>query len=132
MREHPVIIFDGVCSLCEWTVIFVIRRDKAGRFRFAAAQSDAGKELQRRHGIDALEAGTMILVCDGTVYTKSDAALEIARGLDGPWRWLSAFRLVPRPVRDRVYSFIGNRRYAWFGRKDQCLVPTPELTERFL
>jgi predicted DCC family thiol-disulfide oxidoreductase YuxK len=132
MREHPTIIFDGVCNLCELSVVFVIRRDAHGRFRFASAQSDVGEALQRRHGIDAIEAGTVILIKDGRVYTKSDAALEIAKDLDGPWRALAALALVPRPVRDGVYSFIGNRRYAWFGKKGQCLVPSRELADRFL
>ena len=133
MTEHPTIVFDGVCNLCEWTVVFVIRRDHRGRFRFAAAQSDVGRQLQRRLGIDAIEEGTMFLVQDGRLYTKSDAALAIARGLSAPWPLLAAVAaLVPRGVRNWIYSFIGNRRYAWFGRKRQCLVPTPDLADRFL
>jgi predicted DCC family thiol-disulfide oxidoreductase YuxK len=132
MSEHPTIVFDGVCNLCEWSVVFVIRRDAAGRFRFASAQSAAGARLQRRHGISAIEAGTVILIKDGRVYTKSDAALEIAKDLDGPWRALAVLAVVPRPLRNWVYSFIGDRRYAWFGKKAQCLVPTRELADRFL
>lgn len=132
MERAPIVIFDGRCNLCESSVAFIVRRDAAARFRFAPAQSPAGQALQARHGLDALEHETMILIKDGRVHTRSDAAIEIARGLDGPWKLLAALRLVPRFLRDRAYAFVARNRYRWFGRKDACMVPSRELSARFL
>lgn len=132
MAEHPVILFDGVCNLCTASVIFIINRDSRGRFKFASAQSESGRLLQNQYQIDAIEAGTIAMIKDGVVYVKSDAAIEIAKELDGFWKLLSAIRFVPKPVRDWVYTRIAQNRYHWFGKKDQCLVPTPALRSRFL
>jgi predicted DCC family thiol-disulfide oxidoreductase YuxK len=127
-----VVIFDGVCNLCDASVNFIIRHDAAGTFRFVAAQTPLGEALQRRHGIDPDALESVVLLRDGKLFTESDAAAEIARELDGPWRTLSLIRFVPKPLRDRVYRFIARNRYRWFGRQDVCLLPTPELRGRFL
>lgn len=132
MSDHPIIVFDGECNLCESSVQFVIRRDKDAKFKFASAQSEAGQKLQEQYGLDSIQSGTMILVQDGKAYTKSDAALRIAGELDGPWKAMSVFRIVPRFLRNGVYGIVARNRYRWFGKKDECMIPTPDLKERFL
>lgn len=127
-----VVLFDGVCNLCNGSVQFIIRRDPAGRFRFASLQSEAGQALLRRHGLDPEDLFSVILVEDGRVHSRSDAALRIAGGLSGGWRAAGALRVVPRPLRDLVYGLVARNRYRWFGRRDACMIPTPELRARFL
>ena len=126
------ILFDGVCNLCNGFVRFVIDRDPAARFRFAALSSDAAVRLLEDNAVRGPIPDSIVLVEDGRVYFRSDAPLRIARGLTFPWPLLAVFLLVPRFVRDRVYDFIAARRYRWFGRRDVCMVPTPELNKRFL
>ena len=132
MKSDPTLIFDGVCNLCEGLVIFVVNRDKDAKFKFVTAQSPTGRRLQQANGVDAMEDTTMVLLKDDKVFTRSDAAIEVARELDGPWKMLAILAMVPRPLRDRVYTWIGNNRYKWFGIKKQCLLPTRELESRFL
>ena len=129
---RAVVLFDGVCNLCNGSVQFIIRRDPAGRFRFASLQSEAGQALLRRHGLDPDDLSSVILVEDGRAYARSDAALRVARGLSGAWRAAGALRVVPRPLRDLVYGWVARNRYRWFGRREACMVPTPELRGRFL
>ena len=128
----PVILFDGVCNLCNGFVRFVIARDLAARFRFAALQSDSARRLLAR--LDGLGGipDSVVLVDRGRVYTRSSAALRIARGLPFPWSLARALIVVPRPLRDWVYDRVARHRYRWFGRKDTCIVPTPDLRARFL
>lgn len=130
--SQPIIIFDGVCNLCEFAVQFIIRNDRHAKFAFAAAQSPRGMELQCLHGVDTLADGTVILLKDNRVYVRSDAALEIAKDLDRPWNLLQAGKIIPKPVRDFIYSKISKNRYRWFGRKKECLIPDHETKERFL
>jgi predicted DCC family thiol-disulfide oxidoreductase YuxK len=127
-----VVLFDGVCNLCNGSVQFIIRHDPAGRFRFASLQSEAGQALLRRHGLDPEDLFSVILVEDGRAHSRSDAALRIAAGLSGGWRAAGALRVVPRPLRDLVYGWVARNRYRWFGRQDACMIPTPELRGRFL
>jgi predicted DCC family thiol-disulfide oxidoreductase YuxK len=128
----PVILFDGVCNLCNGFVQFVIARDPAARFQFAALQSDSARRLLAR--VDGLGQvpDSVVLVDRGRVYTRSSAALRIARGLPFPWSLARALIVVPRPLRDWVYDRVARHRYRWFGRKDTCMVPTPDLRARFL
>jgi predicted DCC family thiol-disulfide oxidoreductase YuxK len=128
----PVVLFDGVCNLCNGSVRFVVRHDRRGRFRFASLQSEAGQALLRRHGLDPADLFSVVLVDGGRVTTRSDAALDVARGLGGAWRAAGLLRAVPRPVRDRVYDWVARNRYRWFGRRDACMLPSPELRARFL
>jgi predicted DCC family thiol-disulfide oxidoreductase YuxK len=130
--KHPLLIFDGVCNLCEWLVIFIVKRDKRSKFRFVAAQSELGQQIQQRNDIDAIRDSSMILLKDGQIFTRSDAAIEIAKELDGPWTLLRVLAIFPRSLRDLVYTWIGNNRYKWFGFKNQCLLPTEELASRFI
>ena len=126
------ILFDGVCNLCNGFVQFVIVRDPQAQFRFAALTSDAAQSLLRESAVSAPIPDSIVLVEDGRVYFRSDAALRIARGLTFPWPLLGVFTIVPRVIRDWVYDFIAARRYQWFGRRDVCMVPTPDLRRRFL
>lgn len=127
-----VVLFDGVCNLCNGSVQFIVRHDPAGRFRFASLQSREGQALLRRHGLDPADLFSVILVEGGRAYSRSDAALRIAGGLSGGWRAAGALRVVPRPLRDLVYGWVARNRYRWFGRQDACMIPTPELRGRFL
>ena len=133
MSAAPVLLFDGVCNLCNGAVAFVIRRDRRARFRFAPLQSPAADALLASHGVarDGLP-DSFVLVEDGRVHLRSTAALRVARGLRFPWPLLAAFLLVPRCLRDPAYDLVARNRYRWFGRRDECMVPTAELQARFL
>jgi predicted DCC family thiol-disulfide oxidoreductase YuxK len=125
-----IIFFDGICTLCDFAVTFVIDNDPAQRFRFAALQSTAGQQLLADHP-DIVGQDTVLLLEAGQVYTRSEAALRIARHLRG-WQWMWAFRIIPRVLRDTVYKFVARNRYRWFGKRDSCRIPTPELRSLFL
>lgn len=127
-----LVIFDGVCNLCETSVNFIVSRDEKGIFRFVPSQSELGNILQKRYCINTNALDTVALIRDGEVFTESEAFVQIFAALDGPWRLLGLARWVPRPVRNRIYRNIAKRRYAWFGQKDECLIPTQELKSRFL
>ncbi len=127
-----VILFDGVCNLCNGFVQFVIARDPTGRFRFAALQSDAARRLLGRRDTPQEWPDSIVLVEDGGVFTRSTAALRVARGLRFPWPLAYAFVGVPRALRDWVYEIVARNRYRWFGRRDACMLQTPELRARFI
>lgn len=126
-----IVLFDGVCNFCNGTVNFIIRHDPASHFRFAALQSEAGERLRREYDI-AEEIDSVILIEDGCAFTHSDAALRIARGLGGIWGLGYIFVFVPRIIRDGMYKLFASNRYRLFGRRDECMMPTPEVRERFL
>ena len=130
--DQPIIIFDGVCNLCEFSVRFIITHDRQARFKFVSAQSEKGKVLQHMCGVDTLQDGTVILLENDQVHVHSDAALQIAKNLDGLWRLLYVFRFIPKPARDYFYSIISKNRYGWFGKRNECLLPDDNLKERFL
>jgi predicted DCC family thiol-disulfide oxidoreductase YuxK len=127
-----IVLFDGVCNLCNDTVRFVLARDLEGRFKFAPLQSGAGRALLTKYGLSADLLGTVVLIEDGRAFERSDAALRIAAGLGGAWLALGALRLVPRPLRDALYDWIARNRYRWFGRREECALPTPDQRHRFL
>jgi predicted DCC family thiol-disulfide oxidoreductase YuxK len=130
--DGGVILFDGVCNLCSGFVQFVVPRDTAGKYRFASLQSDIGRELLAEHDLPTDELESVVLIEDGESYRKSAAIIRITAGLGGAYRLLSPFRYVPRAVRDRVYDFVADNRYRWFGKKDQCLMPSGDMESRFL
>src|SRR5690606_13780833 len=131
--QHAVVLFDGVCNVCNDSVKFILERDQAGYFRFASLQSDVAKQLLAPFGLAAMPLETMALIENGRVYLRSSAMLGVARRLGGGWRVLSMLgKLVPRVVRDALYAFLVRHRYRWFGQSEQCLVPTPAVRERFL
>lgn len=135
MSASPAtILFDGVCNLCNGFVQFVIQRDQAGQFRFAALQSEAGCQLLAAHGLPApTTPDSVVLLAEGRTYTQSDAALGILRRLGGGWGLMAAvLRVLPRFVRDAAYRLVARNRYRWFGQQDACWLPTPELKARFL
>lgn len=130
------ILFDGVCNLCHGFVQFVIRHDPAGRFRFAALQSDAGRTLLQAHGLaaaaTAADPESVLLLSGGQLYSHSDAVLRTAQGLGGIWQLAAVGGLLPRAWRDALYRLVARHRYRWFGRQESCLLPTPALKARFL
>ena len=127
-----IVLFDGVCNFCNGSVNFMIEHDSAGYFKFAPLQSDTGKALLDKFGINPTAIDSIILVEDDKAYTYSTAALRIARKLGGIWSWFYILRFVPRPVRDFFYKLFATYRYKFFGNKDMCMMPTPEIRERFL
>ena len=133
--ENPkkIILFDGVCNLCNRSIQFVIKRDKADLFRYAALQSDIGQKLLSERNIDTKTIDSIILIDPGVAYyVKSDAALQIGKHLKGYRTLSSLLNLIPSKLRNIVYDFVARNRYKWYGRKDQCMVPTPELQAKFL
>lgn len=129
----PVILFDGVCNLCESTVHFVVRRDRNKRFRFASLQSEAAQNLLLRHEYAFDTLSSVLLIVDDKMYRKSRAALQIVRRLDGAWPLLYYVLFwVPAFIADPVYDFIANRRYRWFGKKAECWIPDDDLRQRFI
>ena len=132
--DHPVLLFDGVCNLCNAFLRFVVRFDADGMFRFAPVQSPVGQDLLDRHGEsqDPTDPDTVVLVEDGQAYTKSAAALRVLRRLDGPFPLLYPLVAVPEPLRDGVYDLVARVRYPLFGRTEECQLPAPELRERFV
>jgi predicted DCC family thiol-disulfide oxidoreductase YuxK len=127
-----LVLFDGVCNLCSALVQFVIRHDPAAKFRFAALQSEIGREIFQNHDFDPVDLQTFVFVVDGRIFLRSDAAIEVISRFGGAWRILRVFRFVPRALRDSIYTIVARNRYRWFGRKEVCMVPTPEIKERFL
>lgn len=132
MTENNIVIFDGVCNLCNWSVRFIIERDSRSVFKFASVQSAIGEKLLREYAIPFTEPKSVILLKNGQIHEKSSAALEIAAELDGFWRVLVILRLIPRPVRDFIYNWIARNRYRWFGKREVCMVPTTDQKARFL
>jgi predicted DCC family thiol-disulfide oxidoreductase YuxK len=132
VEPNHIILFDGLCNLCSGSVQFIINRDSKKYFRFASLQSSFGNYKLHKFGLSANELYSIILIKDGRYLQKSNAALEIARNLDGVWPAFYIFKIVPRFLRDWVYDGIAKNRYSWFGKKDSCMIPTPELKSRFL
>lgn len=131
-QAHKVILFDGVCNLCNGAVTYIIKRDPKDRFRFAALQSDIGQALTAEHNIDTSKVDSIILIDSGKVYVKSSAALRIARFMKGGYPLLYGFMIVPNIIRNWVYDLIAKNRYKWYGKKESCMIPTPELKAKFL
>ena len=132
METAPVLLFDGVCNLCEGSVRFILKRDPRGIFRFASLQSQAGQALLKRFQLPTDDFDTMVLIEQDRVFTQSSAALRVAKRLTFPWPFFAIFWVVPRFLRNFFYRIIARNRYRWFGKKEACLIPTPELRSRFL
>ncbi len=132
-KNKKIILFDGICNLCNGAVQYIIKRDKKDSFRFAALQSEIGKKLLAERQIDSVNIDSIILIEPGIAfYIKSDAAMEIAQEIGGVWSLIGLFKWIPTSFRNIVYDFIANNRYKWYGKTDQCMVPTPELKAKFL
>jgi len=130
--DPAIILFDGVCNLCNASVNFIIDRDPKNRIRFAPLQSETGKRLLQKFNLSTTEMDTLLLVEGEKYYTKSTAALRIAKRLQGPWPLLYSLVVIPPFIRDAVYRRIAKNRYNWFGKMEACRIPTPELRGRFL
>lgn len=132
MNTQQIILFDGVCNLCNRSVQFVIRHDTHALFRFASLQGKTGKQLLQQYGLPEEGIHSFVLIQHNRAYTKSTAALLVSKQLSGPIKLLYAFILVPTFIRDAVYKLVAKNRYKWFGRKDSCMIPDKSLENRFL
>lgn len=133
MPPHDdLVLFDGACNFCVSSVQFIIRHDKREKFRFVSLQSELGREIRSRCGLDPNDLQTFLVLTGGRPLVRSDAALAMASSFGGPWRLLAVLKIVPRPLRDTLYTFIAKRRYRWFGRRESCMVPSADLRKRFL
>ena len=132
MNENAIILFDGVCNFCNGAINFVLKQDKKGVFRFAPLQSEAGQRLLKQYNLSTAEFDSFVLIDNGKIYKKSSASLRVMNKL--PWYWKEAqlLRIIPTAFRDAIYDFIAKNRYKWFGKKEQCMIPTPEMRNRFL
>lgn len=126
------ILFDGVCNFCNASINLIIDRDSKGIFKFAALQSEVGQELLKKNGLKTSDFDSIVAIEGDKVYQKSDAALEIARRMDGIWKIFYVFKIIPAFFRNPVYDLVARNRYRFFGRTDACRIPTPELKARFL
>ena len=131
--NKKIILFDGVCNLCESSVLFVIKYDKKEEFRFVALQSDLGKKILQHIGMDSKHIDSIVLYEPGIAYYyKSQAALEIAKRLGGFFHFGTLFRIIPNGIRNWVYDYVAKNRYVWYGKKELCMIPTPEIQSKFL
>ncbi|HSP12311.1 MAG TPA: thiol-disulfide oxidoreductase DCC family protein [Salegentibacter sp.] len=132
-KDKKIVLFDGVCNLCNGAVTYIIKHDKKDVFRFASLQSEIGRQLVSERGMDPNDLDTIVLIEPGVAYyRKSTAALEISKDLSGGASFLQHFWFIPESLRDGIYNFVANNRYKWYGKKDQCMIPTPELKSKFL
>src|SRR4051812_18490607 len=131
-EKHPVILFDGVCNLCSSSVQYVIKHDPKHIFRFASLQSALAQQILSKHNLPSNQFNSLILLQDKQIHTRSTAALLIAKQLKGFIKVLYAFIIIPKFIRDAVYNIIAKNRYKWFGKKNECWIPTPELKNLFI
>jgi len=131
-KDHPIILFDGVCNLCSGIVLFTIRKDPQGIFKYAPLQSEVGQSLLKQFNLPMDDYHSFILIEGNRYYRKSTAALRVARRINGLWSILYASIVVPRLIRDFIYDIVVKNRYRWFGKKEECLIPTPDIKSRFL
>jgi predicted DCC family thiol-disulfide oxidoreductase YuxK len=130
MENYPLILFDGVCNLCNGAVDFILRHDRKRRFRFVALQSEAGEKAIKNLGIPS-ETDSVILYREKQLFIESDAAIEIARLLPIPWKWAVILKIIPKKLRDRIYRRVAKNRYRWFGKKQACRLPSPQEKQFF-
>ena len=130
--QRPVVLFDGVCNLCSSVVKFIIKHDKENLFVFASLQSAFGQDILNRFQLAPTTFNSFILFEDNKIYTKSTGALRVARLLTGWWSLLYYLIIIPRLIRDAVYNYVATNRYKWFGKKEECWIPTPELSKKFI
>jgi predicted DCC family thiol-disulfide oxidoreductase YuxK len=121
-----------VCNFCNSAINFVLKQDKKGIFRFAPLQSEAGQKLLQQYNLSTAEFDSFVLIDNGKVYKKSAASLQVMNKLPWYWKELQLLRIIPTAFRDAIYDLIAKHRYKWFGKKEQCMIPTPEMRNRFL
>lgn len=128
---HQIILFDGDCNFCDKSVQFIIKRDASAHFKFASLQSDIGQELMKQYNIPG-HIDSFILIKNNRSYAKSSAALHVCRNLNNIWKVFYLLLIVPKPIRDFLYHIVAKNRYQWFGKKDSCILPSPDIRKRFL
>jgi len=131
-NHNPILLFDGVCNLCNGFVQFMIRIDPNGIFQFASLQSETGQKLLTQHNLPLKELKSVVLIHNNKAYTRSDVPLEAARILGSFWQLFYGYKILPKAFRDAVYNWIANNRYRWFGKQEECWLPTPDLQKRFI
>jgi predicted DCC family thiol-disulfide oxidoreductase YuxK len=132
MTNKPIILFDGICNLCNSAVQYVIKHDPKAVFMFASLQSEAGQKLLKQYSLPAGDFKSFVLIMDNKAYSRSTAALKVTRHLKGVVALLYGFIIVPPFIRNAVYKLIADNRYKWFGKRNECMIPMPSLKERFL
>lgn len=132
MADDYIILFDGVCNYCNSMINFVIRQDKRKKIRYAPLQSDAGQALLLKHNLPKEDFDSFVFIEKGKAYLQSTASLKVMNQLPWYWKWFQAFWIVPKFMRDGLYNLVAKNRYKWFGKKDQCMIPTPDIRNRFL
>lgn len=132
LNHDNVIIFDGICKLCNASVHFIIAKDHKNVFKFAHTQSETAKKIFATNNLSTEKIDTIILVKNGTLLTKSDALLNITKEFKNAWLYLMFLKIIPRPISNYCYTLIAHNRYKWFGKKDRCMIPTPQLSNKFL
>lgn len=131
-NEHPILLFDGICNYCNAVVNFIIRHDKKKIIHFAALQSVFGQKLLRENNLPTDVFESFLLLDKGKLYSKSTAGLRLYNKLPWYWKWVQLFWIVPKFLRNWIYSIIARNRYKWFGKKEECMIPTADVKERFL
>lgn len=131
--NKKIILFDGVCNLCDSSVQFIIKHDTKDVFRFVSLQSELGREILEHIGINPANMDSIVLYEPGVAYYyKSSAAIQIAQNLGGFWCFGTVFRIIPTAIRNQLYDYIAKNRYQWYGKKESCMIPTSELKAKFL
>ncbi|WP_336759551.1 thiol-disulfide oxidoreductase DCC family protein [Paenibacillus sp. USHLN196] len=131
-QGHPIVLVDGVCHFCQGLTKWIIKRDPEGKYHFTSLQSDIAKELLKKGNLSTDSMDTFVLIENGKYYTRSTAALRLAKGLKFPYPLLYVFIIVPKFIRNAVYNWVARNRYRWFGKDEACMLPTPEIKDRFL
>ena len=132
MNNKPIILFDGICNLCNTAIQFVIKHDPKEIFMFASLQSEIGQQILKKNNMPLQQLGSFVLLQNDIIYTKSTAAIKVAQQLNGLWKCFYIFNLVPVFIRDGVYNWIAKNRYKWFGKQEACMLPSPAMRKRFL
>lgn len=130
--QKSILLFDGICNLCNASVQFILKRDPKEQFIFASLQSDAAKNILLQYNLKNYSLNSLVLIEEGQLFQKSTAVLKICRHLNWPWKLFYVFKLLPKFLRDKVYEFVAKRRYRWFGKKDSCVLMIPEYKNRFI
>jgi predicted DCC family thiol-disulfide oxidoreductase YuxK len=132
-QDKSIILFDGLCNLCESSVQFVIKHDTKDQFRFVSLQSELGQKILNHIGINPKNIDSIVLYQPGKAYYyKSNAAIQIARQLGGLFHFGTLFRIIPTGLRNMMYDYVAKNRYQWYGKKESCMIPSPELKAKFL
>lgn len=131
-KGKSIILFDGICNLCNSSVNFIIKNDKKEQFLFASLQSDAAKEILLQYQVKKIKFDSILLIENGEIFEKSRAALRISRNLDGAYRFIYFLKIIPKFFTDWIYDIIAKNRYTWFGKKEFCMMPSSQVQNRFL